>query len=258
MTRRVPNWPGSLVSIIMPVRNPNLNYFEQAVHSVLAQHLTDFTLFIIDDGGIPSDMLSRAKALDERIVVLRNHSTHGISHARNVALKICESKYVAFLDCDDLWLPEKLLSQVDFMEQNGVVISHGDFELIDNVGNTKRLMVTKNKVLFTDQLVRNQVPNLTGMYNREIVGDILQQPIIHEDFVMWTKLIQQYGFSMRCPGCYSKYRVHAKNFTSSKTRSWSARFKILRSMFGQSITKSALLVALGAFALLFNRVRNKF
>jgi len=111
---------GPLVSVIIPVFNSG-QYLETAIESVLAQTYRDFELFVVDDGSADESLLlARRLATRDpgRVIVLRHpdEKNHGVAETRNLALEAAKGKYIAFLDADDRWFPEKLARQVAFME----------------------------------------------------------------------------------------------------------------------------------------------
>jgi len=102
-------------SIIIPTYN-RANLVKEAVESVLAQSFTDFELIVIDDGSTDNTRESLAPYLDSLRYIYQEN--RGVSAARNLGISVARGRYIAFLDSDDLWLKDKLLMQVDFMEQN--------------------------------------------------------------------------------------------------------------------------------------------
>ncbi|MBU2521270.1 MAG: glycosyltransferase [Proteobacteria bacterium] len=104
-----------LVSVIIPTYNRGWA-IKEAVDSVLAQDFTDFELIVVDDGSTDNtqDILNSYK---EDIIVL-HQGNKGVSAARNRGIASASGQYIAFLDSDDLWLPQKLSTQVDFFNAN--------------------------------------------------------------------------------------------------------------------------------------------
>lgn len=100
------------VSIVMAVRNPR-DYIFQAIDSVFNQTFTDWELIVINDGSEQSiaELLSRYNNI--RIL---NQDAFGVSSARNAGIGASKGKYIAFLDDDDVWFPDKLSAQVNLME----------------------------------------------------------------------------------------------------------------------------------------------
>ncbi len=104
----------------MPAYN-NAAFIGDAVESVLAQSYTDWELLIIDDCSTDGtwDILQRYASTDERIHIFRTPQNAGSGYARNIGIEQAQGRYLAFLDGDDWWYPEKLATQLDFMQRNG-------------------------------------------------------------------------------------------------------------------------------------------
>lgn len=108
------------VSVIIPTYN-RVAFVLEAVDSVLKQTLQDFELIVIDDGS--TDGTAEALKRFEDRLFYRYQDNQGVSGARNLGLQMARGKWIAFLDSDDLWLPEKLETQVRFFSENpGAVI----------------------------------------------------------------------------------------------------------------------------------------
>ncbi len=105
-----------LVSVIIPTYNRGW-ILKEAIDSVLAQNFTDFELIIVDNGSTDNtqDILDSYK---EKIIVERHSRNKGVSAARNRGIASASGQYIAFLDSDDLWLPQKLSTQIDFFNAN--------------------------------------------------------------------------------------------------------------------------------------------
>jgi len=103
------------VSVVIPTYN-RLPQVKDAIESVLNQIYRDFELWVVDDGS--TDGTGEAlRAFGDKVKYI-SQDNRGVSTARNVGLRISGGKYLAFLDSDDLWEPEKLDIQVTFMEEN--------------------------------------------------------------------------------------------------------------------------------------------
>ena len=104
-----------LVSVIIPTYNRSSLVLE-AVDSVLKQTFRDFELIVVDDGS--SDGTAEALNLYKDRFVYRLQDNRGVSAARNQGIRMARGQWIAFLDSDDLWLPEKLETQIHFFSQN--------------------------------------------------------------------------------------------------------------------------------------------
>ncbi len=104
-----------LVSVIIPTYNRSW-ILKEAIDSVLAQEFKNFELIVVDDGSTDKtqDIFSRYK---EKVIFYKQ-SNKGVSAARNKGISLASGEYLAFLDSDDLWLPNKLACQADFFNSN--------------------------------------------------------------------------------------------------------------------------------------------
>ena len=120
-----------LVSIIMPSYNTT-SFIAESIQSVLAQSYKDWELIIVDDcSSDNTDQVVKPYLSDERIKYYKNEKNSGAAVSRNRAIREAKGKWIAFLDSDDLWMPEKLQKQVSFMEKNGYYFSYTNYAEID-------------------------------------------------------------------------------------------------------------------------------
>ena len=123
------------ISVIMPVYNGG-RYLASAIESVLEQSYGNLELILADDGstdGSP-DIITRYRP-DERVVSISTGGNYGVAAARNFALKHASGNLIAFLDQDDVWLPDKLKLQVQLLADHpGVALVHSYVVLIDENG----------------------------------------------------------------------------------------------------------------------------
>jgi len=107
----------SKVSIVIPTYN-RAHCIERALRSVQRQTLEDIEILVCDDASTDAttDIVRAYQAKDDRIQLLRLTENQGAGAARNLGLKAAQGKYIAFLDSDDEWLPEKLACQVARMD----------------------------------------------------------------------------------------------------------------------------------------------
>ena len=104
-----------LVSIIMPSYN-TAKFISETIDSVLAQTYENWELIIVDDCSKDDTDTVVARYTDPRIRYLKNEVNSGAAVSRNRALREAKGRWIAFLDSDDLWTPEKLQKQIRFME----------------------------------------------------------------------------------------------------------------------------------------------
>ncbi len=193
-----------LVSVIMPSYNTG-KFIAESIASVVAQTYTDWELIIVDDASTDNTdevvqrvILSGAQAKSKdlpssRIRYLKNDRNRGAAYSRNRALCEARGKYIAFLDSDDLWAPDKLEKQIAFMEKNGYAFSYTRYEEMDEDGNPTGTVVSGPKHITKTGMYNYCWPGcLTVMYDREVVGDIQIADIRkNNDYAMWLKIVRK-------------------------------------------------------------------
>lgn len=206
-----------LVSIIMPSYN-TAQYIGNSIQSVLMQTYTNWELIIVDDcSEDETDAVVNPFLSDARIRYIKNESRCGAAVSRNRALKEATGKWIAFLDSDDLWLPEKLEKQIRFMNENNYVFSYTNYRKIDSESVLKGISVTgPHRVTKRKMYACNWVGCLTVMYDRESVGLIQIKDIKkRNDYAIWLKVSQKADCFL-LNECLAEYRVR-KNSVSSTT-----------------------------------------
>ena len=182
-----------LVSIIMPSYN-TAEYIADSIKSVLDQTYTDWELIIVDDCSTDNTDEAVAPFLsDERIKYFKNEKNSGAAVSRNYALREAKGKWIAFLDSDDLWFPEKLEKQVGFMKKNGYHFSYTNYSEIDSDGKPNGTHVTGPKRITKTGMFNYCWPGcLTVMYDKEYVGLVQIADIKkNNDYAMWLKVCRK-------------------------------------------------------------------
>ena len=182
-----------LVSIIMPSYNTG-KFIKQTIESVLAQSYSNWELIIVDDCSPDNtDEIVKPFLSDQRIKYLKNEKNSGAAVSRNRALREAKGKWVAFLDSDDLWKPEKLEKQIGFMERNGYSFSYTNYSEIDESGKPNGVTVSGPKRITKAGFCNYCWPGcLTVMYDRDVVGLIQIADIKkNNDYAMWLKVCRK-------------------------------------------------------------------
>jgi len=197
-----------LVSIIMPSYN-TAKYIGASIESIQAQTYTNWELIIVDDCSTDnSDEVVEQYLVDRRIKYLKNEKNSGAAISRNYALREAGGKWIAFLDSDDLWLPEKLEKQIKFMEENHYLFTYTDYQIQLNGEWLPYVYTGPNKVTKRKLYDYCYFSTITVIYNREAVGLIQIKDIRkNNDYAMWLKVIEKtpcYRMS-ECLSCYIKH-----------------------------------------------------
>lgn len=181
-----------LCSIIMPSYNTAL-YIQEAVQSVLDQTYTNWELLIVDDCSSDNTDEILKKFTDKRIRIFKNDKNSGAAVSRNRALRKAKGKWIAFLDSDDLWMPEKLEHQIHFMEKNNYSFSYTNYKEIDCNGNQTGVKVTGPEKITKHGMYRYCWPGcLTVVYNAEKIGLVQIEDIKkNNDYAIWLRVCQK-------------------------------------------------------------------
>lgn len=202
-----------LVSIIMPTYNCG-NFIEQSLQSVIAQTVTDWEIELVDDCSTDNTYEVLVKYLQKypNIHYHRLDENCGPAVARTEAIRRAGGKYVAFLDSDDLWMPEKLEKQIKFMEYSEAMFSATGYACVDEEGkDLNRVYIPPEKTTYKSCIrLSNPIGNLTAMYNQQVLGKF-EVPMIKKrnDFALWLQILKKvdYCYGMKeVLGIYRKGR----------------------------------------------------
>src|SRR5690606_18841039 len=156
-----------MVSIVMPCYNAE-DLISYSIGSVLKQTNRDWELIVADDCSTDSsrEIIKAISDSDSRVQLIKLSENSGVSAARNAAIEQAKGEYIAFLDSDDLWDPEKLQVQVEFMQQNQYQLSHTAYRKIDinNKVLSKYIGASTEGVSYNSLLKHNEIGCLTAMY----------------------------------------------------------------------------------------------
>lgn len=177
-----------LVSIISPTYNCG-RFIAETINSVLAQTYTNWEMLILDDCSTDNTREIVEQFDDRRIKFYRLEKNNGAAVARNTALKMAQGQWIAFLDSDDLWMPDKLQKQLEFMVKNNYDFSYTEYSECDENGVTKPGYISGPRHISRYGMIAYCWPGcLTVMYNREKVGLIQISDIKkNNDYAMWLK-----------------------------------------------------------------------
>lgn len=184
----------SLVSIITPTYNCG-QFIEETIKSVQAQTYADWEMIISDDCSTDDtrEVIAPYLESDPRIKYICNEKNSGAAITRNNALKVAKGRWIAFLDSDDLWLPEKLERQVRFMEENGYAFSYHEYTEISESGEDLGVYVSGRKSVGKFGMYACCWPGcLAVMYDARKIGLIQINDVKkNNDTAMWLKVIRK-------------------------------------------------------------------
>ena len=184
------------VSVILPFFNRTAITLE-AIKSVLAQTLSNFELLIIDDASIEKNKeLQQTIEGDKRVKFFKMPENGGAARARNLGIERAKGKYIAFLDSDDLWLPNKLEFQIKMMEEKKWKVSHTSyFRLTEETNEQSIISSGKTSYRLSDTISGCGIATPTVMINRQFLADngLLFPTFLRsgEDVCLWIDLSER-------------------------------------------------------------------
>lgn len=209
-----------LVSIIMPSWNTD-RFIAETIQSVLDQTYQNWELLIVDDCSTDNTDKVVESFKDERIKYFHNEKNSGAALTRNRAMREAQGEWIAFLDSDDLWMPEKLEKQISFMQKNNYVFSYTEYEKIDEESKPLNIYVTGPSFVNKRKMYNyDYIGQLTMMYSAKHFGLIQIKDIKkNNDYAIRLQLYKKDG---TC--CYllkenlAKYRVRKVSISHDKFR----------------------------------------
>ena len=217
-----------LITIIIPTYN-RANLLSRAIKSVLNQTFKDFELIVVDDGSTDNtaEVIKKFQEQDKRIRYIQHDKNKGTAATRNIGIKAAKGEYIAFLDSDDEWFPEKLEKQVSLFEhslrKNLGFVSCNYLEFYSESGREVLYRVPRHKSSLKVLLESNTLCNSSNvMIKKEVfdnVGHFDEKIKIGEDWDMWIRIAQKYNFDFVEEPLF-KYYIHQNNImkTTSNLR----------------------------------------
>jgi glycosyltransferase involved in cell wall biosynthesis len=212
------------VSIITPLYNEAI-FFRATINSVLEQTFHDFEWIIVNDNSNDNtcDILRELEQKEPRVVVINNRENRGPIYARNKAMEVARGRFVAFLDGDDLWLPEKLERQLAFMKSTGTPLSYTAYRKITSRGKLRSGVLIQARAIATyrSYVCSNYMMASSVMFDTYKTGRIYQSfdvPLGKDDFHFFLSIVKAYGPAHGLNEDLARLRVHGDSITGSKLK----------------------------------------
>lgn len=233
----------ALVSIIIPTFNSS-QFITAAIQSVQVQSFTNWEIMLVDDCSTDDTVAIVAQfvAADKRIQLIQLVENSGTGIARNVGVERAKGRYIAFLDADDLWKPDKLEKQLNWMYTYKVPFTFSFYDCIDENGKSLNTIVQSPTNLSYNQLFFcNYVGNLTGIYDVDFFGKI---PILtsrkRQDWMLWLTIFKKIKTAQPVPESLASYRIRANSISTSKINLIQYNYAVYRQFHGYNATVAVL------------------
>ncbi|WP_433834550.1 glycosyltransferase family 2 protein [Flavobacterium anhuiense] len=234
-----------LVSIIVPTYNTE-KFIRQTIESVQNQTYTNWEMILADDASTDNTVaiIEEYAQKDSRIKLSKLPKNRGNGFARNTALEKATGKYIAYLDADDLWLPEKLEKQIQFLKENNLHFTFSFYDSIDEEGNDlNRRVESPNPLTYKQLFFCNYVGNLTAIYDADYFGKIiLETTQKRQDWRIWLAILKQIKIAKPVPESLAYYRIRKDSVSSSKFKLIKHNFVVYRQFHGYNFVFAILLM----------------
>lgn len=253
MTYSSPN-----VSVVMPIYNA-ASFLEKSIDSVINQDFTNWELLLIDDCSEDESFLIAQgyASRDSRIKVFQLDRNSGAAVARNKGIEMSSGHYIAFLDSDDYWHPEKLEKQLKYFEHYDVDVVFSEYYRFNSSGIIGKVSVPQQEINFNDLLKGNCIGNLTGIYNFKKHFETRQRKVGAEDYLFWLEIFSKQnvkGIGVPEPLAYYRVADKTKSLSSNKFRSAKWTWDIYSKRLNLSISKSIYYFTIYLFKAFRNRI----
>lgn len=232
-----------LVSVVMAAYNVQA-YIQDAIASVQAQTVSDWELLVIDDCSTDGtrELVCTLAEADRRIRLVCNETNQGTAATRNRGFELCRGEFVALLDSDDCWRPEKLEKQLALAKQTGAELIYTSYAIVDDQGKPcGRDYIVPGQTDVDRQLRENVIGCSTVLLRREMVEQFrFSQTYYHEDYVLWLEILRAGYRAVGVMDVLVDYRLHRNSRAFNKQACARRRWHVYRSYMKLSVPKSTV------------------
>lgn len=248
----------NLVSIIVPVYNAS-DYIEETIKMVCCQTFGKWELLLIDDC---SNDDSRAKISeyckrDGRLRLIVKEKNEGAALARNTGIDHAKGRYIAFLDADDIWMPEKLEKELEFMERKKAAFAFTAYEFGDeNACGTGKIVRVPEQLTYKEALSRTIIFTTTVMFDlKRIDKNMIKMPnVASEDTAAWWRILRNGYTACGLDDVLAIYRRPGKSLSSNKFVAVRRIWNLYRKEEKLSLLRSACYFTGWAFRAVVRRI----
>lgn len=206
-----------IVSVVMATYNGE-QFIQEAIQSILDQTFVNFEFIIIDDGSTDETEEIVNSFQDHRIVYIKKDTNSGIADSLNIGIAKAKGHYISRMDDDDISLPHRIETQLNFLENNPNVILCGS-AVINPVTNAVKINTINHDDIVLEMLFKNPFTHPSIFCKRDVILTNKYDPdmVPSEDYDLWSRLINQ-GEFRNLPEPLLYYRIHQKSETSQRRK----------------------------------------
>jgi teichuronic acid biosynthesis glycosyltransferase TuaG len=213
-----------------------------AIRSVLSQTFRDFELIVIDDGSSDATpaIVEAYSRDDVRIKLFRNECNRGVAFSRNLGIEYAAGEWIAFLDADDVWLPEKLEKQLAAVRCADADLCCTAYQFMDDAGaRLKRTYWVRGELTFRRMLRENMIGTSTCMVRRSVLlRHRMNETYYHEDYACWLAILRDGAAVCVLPEVLTLYRLSRGARSTHKGKAARHRWRIYRNYLKLNLLSS--------------------
>lgn len=230
------------VSIITPVYNAE-RFVADTIRSAQAQTFSDWEMILINDCSTDNSVQVIQPLLesDARLRLIEMPKNGGAAVARNAGMAIAAGRYVAFLDADDQWLPQKLEQQIAFMQKTGCALCYAAYTVMQEDGSdTGRTIHCPPTLSYRQLLMENRIGCLTAVVDTQQTGK-MTMPLINkrQDYGLWLNILKQGFTACGIQEPLARYRKYSSSLSGNKWQTIGYNWTLLRQHQGLNIFRAA-------------------
>jgi teichuronic acid biosynthesis glycosyltransferase TuaG len=245
-----------MISIITATYNSSQEILA-TYHSICAQTNSEWEWLITDDCSSDNtfEIITKLSEQDNRVLVFKNEHNSGAAVSRNKSISNATGDFIAFIDSDDLWFPDKLQRQLDFMGEN-INFSFTAYELISEVGEPLNQTVDANQngaFDYEDMLRKKATLGCsTVMIRREAFKDLFM-PLLRtgQDYATWLKLLKTGNKAYLLNEVLTSYRIMPNSISRNKIKKAMRQWHIYRDVEELPLYKSLICFCFYAWRAVF-------
>ena len=233
-----------LVSIIMPAYNCE-KFIGKAIDSVIDQTYNNWEIIVVDDCSTDKtvDVVMEYIKKEPRIKLAKLDKNSGAAAARNKAMELASGRYMAFLDSDDVWFPEKLSKQIAFMQKNNCGFTCTSYTKIDEEGNYLNRTIWAQKKRDYNGVLKTCPGNSTVIYDAGKLGKFKIPDIKkRNDYVLWLQIIKKEKYLYGLEEPLGSHRIRKDGISRNKRSLVGYHWKVYREIEKLSLIKSVYLI----------------
>jgi glycosyltransferase involved in cell wall biosynthesis len=244
----------NLVSVITPNYNC-VKYLVETIESVRAQTYENWEMIIVDDCSTDESREIAQKYVnkDNRIKLFCLEHRKGAASCRNKGIELSNGEYIAFLDSDDIWNPEKLEKQIEFMIRSKCDFCFTEYEHIDERGDSLRIRAKIIKILTYNKLLFHCFPGCLTVIYKQNINEKIYGPVLKncDDYALFLQVLKNIKIGMGYSECLAKYRIRTKSLSRNKIKKTKAFFDLM-------ISVEKINIILACFYLFTNQIIKVF